>query len=49
MSERKEVISFCCDTSMLKEIDARKLEGQTRGYIIRKLLKAALEKEAKIA
>ena len=45
MSERKEITSFCCDPTMRKQIDSLRLEGQTRGFIIRKLLKIALEKE----
>ena len=45
MGERKEITSFCCDPAMLREIDSLRLEGQTRGFIIRKLLKIALEKE----
>ena len=47
MGERKEITSFCCDPSMLKEIDSFRLEGQTRGFIIRKLLKIALNEKVK--
>ena len=45
MAERKEVISFCCDPAMRKEIDIMKGEERTRGSVIRKLLKIALSKQ----